>query len=383
MADDEEWPDYSSCFMSRQESSLDSDKEDEHEEVLCEDTHGDISDVERLENVLEVLKHSIRTETSSPSSTPCAHECPSVSEIKGPFEHRVWLKLIAKLNSIRQAKWADSHLEDHYNRSLHISRNTNPQESSQITVHNFDKNWFNFHGMKTYSNSLKNGTASDERNENMPKDIYTGFDNACVNKNDMECRDKLTLLAISSGERRDDLSRKCDSTFEDLGPELEWSESDVKDDSASSNLSTVSGFDESEAAADLARLSYKEIMQLRRELQAYTKQYSDILVVELENRDAYIREKELKNNFISSFLAVQGKIREATITTNKKKFSLQSPSPLSTTQFLTTTIPYEIQNGGPRPDILEKLIEIMEAMKTNSPNVPPLLTNYILKVLCK
>ena len=81
---------------------------------------------------------------------------------------------------------------------------------------------------------------------------------------------------------------------------------------------------------DLARLSYEEILQLQNELQAYTKQYSDILVVELENRDAYIREKELKNEFISSFLAVQGKVREATIT-NNKKFSLQS-NPSSTSQ---------------------------------------------------
>lgn len=78
--------------------------------------------------------------------------------------------------------------------------------------------------------------------------------------------------------------------------------------------------------ADLARMSWREIINLRNELQAYTKQYSDILVVELENRDKYIREKELKNDFISSFLAVQAKIREASLMQNKKKFSLQSKS---------------------------------------------------------
>ncbi len=50
-------------------------------------------------------------------------------------------------------------------------------------------------------------------------------------------------------------------------------------------------------------------------------------MVELENRDAYIREKELKNDFISSFLSVQEKLRETNTAQNKKKFSLQSQNP--------------------------------------------------------
>ena len=79
-------------------------------------------------------------------------------------------------------------------------------------------------------------------------------------------------------------------------------------------------------------MPYEEIVILRDELLEYTKQYSDVLVIELENRDSYIREKELKNDFISSFLAVQAKIREAAkIASNKKKFSLQS-NPSSNSQ---------------------------------------------------
>jgi hypothetical protein len=78
---------------------------------------------------------------------------------------------------------------------------------------------------------------------------------------------------------------------------------------------------------ELLRLPYHEIIRLRDELKEYTKQYSDILVVELENRDAYIREKELKNDFISSFLSVQEKLRETNTAQNKKKFSLQSQNP--------------------------------------------------------
>ena len=78
---------------------------------------------------------------------------------------------------------------------------------------------------------------------------------------------------------------------------------------------------------ELLRLSYHEIILLRDELKQYTKQYSDILVVELKNRDNYKREKELKNEFISSFLSFQEKLRETTAAQNKKKFSLQSSNP--------------------------------------------------------
>ena len=58
-------------------------------------------------------------------------------------------------------------------------------------------------------------------------------------------------------------------------------------------------------------MPYEEIVILRDELLEYTKQYSDVLVIELENRESYIRVQELKHDFISSFLAVQAKTREA------------------------------------------------------------------------
>lgn len=90
MADDEEWLDYSSC-LNRQESSLDSDKDEgegeEQQEVPGEDSQGNISDADRLENVLELLKCSLRD--SDVTTAACVHEIiPSVSEIKGLFEHR-------------------------------------------------------------------------------------------------------------------------------------------------------------------------------------------------------------------------------------------------------------------------------------------------------
>lgn len=382
--DEEEWLGYSSCTDEKNESFRPAN-EQEQEESPTEEFRSDISDAERLEKIREVLKSSLCDTTSAPrpsSLSSCTLEMSSVSQTNGPCEHWVWLKLVSKLNSIRQTKWNGSFMEGYYHECLKISENANPKESPEISSDNFQKNLFNFHGMKTYSSLSAKEDLYDGTNENTSTSkSHTESENGLINKDGLDRKDMLSSVD-STSELRNELSPKSDSTFEDFGAELEWSDNDVKNETVESKLSSTSEFDENEAASDLARLPYEEIIRLRNELLDYTKQYSDILVIELKNRDNSIREKELKNNFISSFLAVQAKIREATLAPSKKKFSLQS-NPSSNSQTLTTTIPYEIQNGGPRPDILEKLIEIMEAMRSNSPTVPTLLTNYILKVLCK
>ena len=61
----------------------------------------------------------------------------------------------------------------------------------------------------------------------------------------------------------------------------------------------------------LSELSNGELLDLKQEMAAYVKEYSDILVEELTLREELDREKEIKNNFISTLLAVQSKIRES------------------------------------------------------------------------
>ncbi|XP_026875055.2 fasciculation and elongation protein zeta-2 isoform X2 [Electrophorus electricus] len=51
-------------------------------------------------------------------------------------------------------------------------------------------------------------------------------------------------------------------------------------------------------------------------------------------------------------------------------------------QYLTTVIPYEKKGGPPSVGDLQILTKILEAMRDDSDNVPSLLTDYILKVLC-
>lgn len=111
---------------------------------------------------------------------------------------------------------------------------------------------------------------------------------------------------------------------------------------------------------------------------AYVKEYSDILVEELTLREELEREKEIKNKFISTLLAVQSKIRESQSGQGKGK----KGSSVYSGKYLTTVIPYDDCDGGPSNKVLLQLIEIMEALIADSPIVPGLLTEYILKVLC-
>ena len=60
----------------------------------------------------------------------------------------------------------------------------------------------------------------------------------------------------------------------------------------------------------LAELSNGELLDLKQEMAAYVKEYSDVLVEELTLREELEREKEVKNKFISTLLAVQSRIRE-------------------------------------------------------------------------
>ncbi|XP_068730730.1 fasciculation and elongation protein zeta-1-like [Montipora capricornis] len=142
--------------------------------------------------------------------------------------------------------------------------------------------------------------------------------------------------------------------------------------------SRVSSFDECQAASGLAELSNGELFDLKQEMAAYVKEYSDVLVEELTMREELEREKEIKNKFISTLLAVQCRIRDLEAGQGKSK----KGSSANSAKYLTTKIPYDDFDGGPSTKVLLQLIEIMEALIADSPIVPGLLTEYILKVLC-
>jgi len=119
------------------------------------------------------------------------------------------------------------------------------------------------------------------------------------------------------------------------------------------------------------------------DLEHSIKHLSGILVDELAHRDEFEFEKETKNTFISLVLNIQNKRQFHQGDKRAKRRSLLGLTTSTSVDagiFLNTVIPYDsryltVEN-------LQNLNKILHAMIDESPQVPELLTNYILKVLC-
>lgn len=137
----------------------------------------------------------------------------------------------------------------------------------------------------------------------------------------------------------------------------------------------------------LKQLTSSQLTELLGEMESLVGALSETLIAELALRDELEYEKELKNQFISLLLAVQNRRRQHHVT--KKRNQIQngtSPLPqhrsLQESKYLTTVIPYHTNSGPPDNQALQVLIKILKAISEDSPTVPTLLTDYILKVLC-
>ncbi|CAG9101130.1 unnamed protein product [Plutella xylostella] len=134
----------------------------------------------------------------------------------------------------------------------------------------------------------------------------------------------------------------------------------------------------------LRTLSLPQLNEIYMELEVLIREFSETLINELALRDELEYEKELKNTFISLLLAVQNKRRQYHIE-KKKRPSMPPRSPNlgggSESKYLTTVIPF-LEGGPPDNQTLQVLIKILKAINEDSPTVPTLLTDYILKVLC-
>ncbi|XP_063625416.1 fasciculation and elongation protein zeta-2 [Cydia splendana] len=131
----------------------------------------------------------------------------------------------------------------------------------------------------------------------------------------------------------------------------------------------------------LRQLSLTQLNETYMELEVLIREFSETLIAELALRDELEYEKELKNTFISLLLAVQNKRRQYH-TEKKKRGSPNLNNSGSESKYLTTVIPFHLDNGPPDNQTLQVLIKILKAINEDSPTVPTLLTDYILKVLC-
>ncbi|XP_075976589.1 fasciculation and elongation protein Unc-76 [Anticarsia gemmatalis] len=135
----------------------------------------------------------------------------------------------------------------------------------------------------------------------------------------------------------------------------------------------------------LRTFSLAQLNEIFMELEVLIREFSETLIAELALRDELEYEKELKNTFISLLLAVQNKRRQYHIEKKKRPAPPRSPnlnSGPSESKYLTTVIPFHLDNGPPDNQSLQVLIKILKAINEDSPTVPTLLTDYILKVLC-
>ncbi|XP_033208599.1 fasciculation and elongation protein zeta-2 [Belonocnema kinseyi] len=142
----------------------------------------------------------------------------------------------------------------------------------------------------------------------------------------------------------------------------------------------------------LRQLTSGQMTELLSEMESLVGALSETLIAELALRDELQIEKDLKNTFISLVLAIQNRRRAHHVTKKKNqnipKMVPNGTSPLpqhrsfQESKYLTTVIPYHTDSGPPNNQALQVLIKILKAIDEDSPTVPTLLTDYILKVLC-
>ncbi|XP_074605055.1 fasciculation and elongation protein zeta-2-like [Brevipalpus obovatus] len=125
----------------------------------------------------------------------------------------------------------------------------------------------------------------------------------------------------------------------------------------------------------LETLTTSQLNELYLDLERMIQAHSEILIHELALRDQLEFEKELKNTFISLLLGIQNKRRQHHMDRKKGK-GINEP------KYLTTVIPYNPSDGPPDVPTIQILIKILKAVNEDSPTVPTLLTDFILKVLC-
>ncbi|VEN61240.1 unnamed protein product [Callosobruchus maculatus] len=185
--------------------------------------------------------------------------------------------------------------------------------------------------------------------------------------------DMHALILGGLGNQEQEPLKTADEVIREIDDMIREQEEDSADSAVDSML--TSGMENSEVMEKakevlssplyedkLRDLSLSQLNELFLELEVLIREFSETLIAELALRDELEYEKELKNTFISLLLAVQNKRRQY--------------------HYLTTVIPYHIDCGPPDNQTLQVLIKILKAINEDSPTVPTLLTDYILKVIC-
>ncbi|KAF6034671.1 hypothetical protein EB796_007014 [Bugula neritina] len=128
--------------------------------------------------------------------------------------------------------------------------------------------------------------------------------------------------------------------------------------------------------SEVQQLSIRQLNDMVEELNTEINVRSALLVQEYSHRDDIRYERELKNTFISLCDKVMKKQKA------KKKRKGKLTETATSITGTTYVIPYQLCQMPPSIDLLLVYIRILKAIYEDSPSVPAMLTEYILKVVC-
>lgn len=228
-------------------------------------------------------------------------------------------------------------------------------------------------------------------NEQMKSEHLDGSDGGSEDEEEELAKDlDLHALILSSLQQEpiftaEQVLEEIDEIMQENGPSEGGPSPDGSPEKTASDAMTKTAISSLVYGERLRTLSTAELNEVLVELERLIRQHSETLIQELALRDELEYEKELKNTFISLLLSVQNKRRHFHIDRRSSKgghHRLSSHGAQPEPKYLTTVIPYNVDKGSPSNASLQILIKILHAINDDSPTVPTLLTDYILKVLC-
>lgn len=268
-------------------------------------------------------------------------------------ECQMWWTITGNFGNILPIDWSKS-----YTRRMHMPTLNLAQNKRKNNLQDGSSN----------STSLDAQTPGDEIND------LTSEDEAVANDLDMHA-----LILNGLNNDQDVQIKSVEEVIKEIDDIMDEAESPIEETETCETEAMEKAKEVLGAPLYAEKLQYLSISQLNElymEMEVLIQELSETLINELALRDELEFEKELKNTFISLLLAVQNKRRQFHV--EKKRGKFQGPEP----KYLTTVIPYHLENGTPNNQSLQVLIKILKAINEDSPTVPALLTDYILKVLC-
>jgi hypothetical protein len=136
------------------------------------------------------------------------------------------------------------------------------------------------------------------------------------------------------------------------------------------------------------KLSTSALTQLSSDLTRAIVDHNSALRHELTMNEQLKVENQLSRDFISLTLSIERKQKQSVYHCNLSEDDDDDDEDIGETMqppestYLSTVIPYRPSDGRPTVEHLQIYLNLLSAIDEDSPTVPRLLTDYILKVLC-